>query len=356
MVQTAGLTKRERVDAALAGGEVDRVPVSAWRHFIPEETSPATLAEAHLRFLSTYDWDWLKVNPRATYYAEAFGNQYDLGSYTGVIPRFVSGPLGSAADLRKIQPVSPTGGAFGEQLQLLELIRRGIGDAHFIQTVFSPLSVLAFLGARPTGNSTPAEVTAAQPAAVRRLIDEDPAGVHAALGAIAETLAGYARAAVEAGASGLFYAIVRLAREGVLTEEEYATFGKPYDLKVLGAVRGAPFSMLHICGSKVYFDQATDYPVQAINWAAVGQGNPSVGEALRKTRLALVGGVDETGALARGDAARVAADARDAIEATGGRRLLLAPGCSIAMSTPESGLRALRAAAEGDGGALPGTH
>ncbi len=351
MVQTSQLTKRERVDAALAGREVDRVPVTAWRHFVPEETSPTSLAEAHLRFFWKYDFDWIKVNPRATYYAEAFGNQYDFGSYTGVIPRFVSGPLSSAADLRKIKPVSPTGGAFGEQLQALELIRRGIGDARFIQTVFSPLSVLAFLGARPTGHSTQAEVTAAQPAAVRRLIDEDPEGVHQALGAIAGTLAGYARAAVDAGASGLFYAIVRLAREGVLSEEEYATFGKPYDLKVLEAVRGAPFSLLHICGPKVYFDQVTDYPVQAINWAAVGQGNPDVGQALKRTKLALVGGVDETGALARGDAAEVAAQAKAAIRATGGRRLLLAPGCSIAMNTPESGLRALREAAEGDGGA-----
>ena len=349
MTQRAQLTKRERVEAALAGREVDRVPVSAWRHFIPEETSPTTLAEAHFRFLRKFDWDWLKVNPRATYYAEAFGNRYDYGDYAGVFPRFVSGPLSSAADLRSIHPVSPTGGAFGEQLELLRLVKRGIGDAHFVQTVFSPLSVLAFLGARPEGHGSQAEVAKAQPAAVRRLIDEDPAGVHAALGAIAETLAGYARAVVETGASGLFYAIVRLAREGVLTSDEYATYGRPYDLQVLRAVQGSPFSMLHICGAKVHFDQVSDYPVQAINWAAVGQGNPDVAEARNRTKLALIGGVDEAGTLPRGSPEDVIAQARDAIRATGGRRFLLAPGCSVAMSAPEGNLLALRQAVEGGG-------
>lgn len=350
------MTKRERIDAALAGREVDRVPVSAWRHFIPEESDPpeepdpTSLAEAHLSFFRGFDWDWLKVNPRATYYAEAFGARYDFGDYAGVFPRYASGPLDSSADLAGIRPVSPTGGVFGEQLELLRLIKRGIGDAHFVQTVFSPLSVLGFLGARADGHPSAQQVAAAQPAAVRRLIDEDPAGVHLALSAIAETLAGYASAAIDAGASGLFYAIVRLAREGVLTPDEYATFGRPYDLRVLEAVQGAPFNMLHVCGSRVHFELVSDYPVHAINWAAVGQGNPDVGEALRRTKLALIGGVDETGILRRGSPAEVVAASREAIRATGGRRFLLAPGCGVGLSPSEENLRALRRAVEPEAG------
>jgi uroporphyrinogen decarboxylase len=70
------LSKRERVDAARRGAPVDRVPAAAWQHFIPEERVAAPLAEAHRRFFDTFDWDWLKVNPRATVYAEAWGNQY----------------------------------------------------------------------------------------------------------------------------------------------------------------------------------------------------------------------------------------------------------------------------------------
>jgi uroporphyrinogen decarboxylase len=52
-------------------------------------------------------------------------------------------------DLDVITWRDPTDGVFAEQLDLLQRIKAGIGDAHFVQTVFSPLSVLAFLVARP---------------------------------------------------------------------------------------------------------------------------------------------------------------------------------------------------------------
>src|SRR5512145_2236574 len=145
----AQLSKRERVDAALRGTAVDRVPVSAWRHFIPEERDTAALAEASLHFFRTFDWDWLKVNPRATYYAEAWGNQYNFDDYERVIPRRVAGPFDHPDGLERITPLNPTDDVFGEQLVLLRRIKAGIGNAHFIQTIFSPLSVLAFLVDRP---------------------------------------------------------------------------------------------------------------------------------------------------------------------------------------------------------------
>jgi uroporphyrinogen decarboxylase len=345
---TSQLTKRERVEAALAGKPTDRVPVSAWRHFVPAETAPRTLADAHLDFFREYDWDWLKVNPRATYYAEAWGNRYDFADYSGVFPRLLGGPVESPADLARIQPVDPAGGVFAEHLELLRLIEAGLGGAHFLQTVFSPLSVLGFLAARPAEHSQESS-SAAQLAAVRRLIDENPAGLHAALAAVAETLAGYAQRAVDAGASGIFFAIVRLARKGALTPEEHAAFGRPYDLKVLRVVQGAPLNLLHVCGPEAYFDQLSDYPVQAINWAASGEGgrgNPGVAEARTRTRLALVGGLDEGGVLQRGTPEQVEAAAREAIRASGGRGFLLAPGCGAAMDVPPSNLKALRRSAE----------
>ena len=339
-------SKRERVTAALHGDPVDRVPVAAWRHFIPEERSAEILADASLHFFNQFDWDWLKVNPRATCFAEAWGNQYDFDDYTGVLPRLISGPLQSAADLTKIEPVSPTAGVFGEQLDLLKRIKVGIDGAHFVQTVFSPLSVLAFLAAHP-GDQMADLGLDSDFGYVRQLLHERPDEAHAALSAIAETLSGYAAASVEAGASGIFYAIVRLAREGVLSEEEYVTFGRPYDLQVLAAVAPAEFNMLHICGPRVYFDKVVDYPVHAINWAAVGQGNPSVAEARARTNQALIGGVDEHGALAHGGEDAVLAEAQGAISITGGRHFLLAPGCGVDMDTPAATLSTLRRSVDG---------
>lgn len=341
------LTKRERVEAALKGDHVDRVPVSAWQHFLPAERQPETLAAASLNYFREFDWDWLKVNPRATYYAEAWGSRYNFDKYNGVLPKLESSPLQSPAELENIHEVSGTDGVFAEQLKLIQLIKAGIGDAHFIQTVFSPLSVLYFLVERPRSKPLSPEAQAnVQYTDLRRFLRENPKGAHAALKNIAATLGKFGAAAVEAGASGLFFAIVKLAREGVLSKPEFEEFGKPYDLQVLKAVEGASFNLLHVCGPRAYLDIAADYPVHALNWAAVGQHNPSLGEAHKHASQALVGGVDEVDTLQHGTPDQVIQQALAAIEASGGRRHLLTPGCATSVDVPAANLHALRKAVE----------
>lgn len=339
------LSKRERVDAVLRREKPDRVPVAAWRHFLDEERAADTLAQVSLKHFYDFDWDWLKVNPRATYYAEAWGNQYDFTKYDAVLPRLIEGPINTPADLEKIREISPTEGVFAEQLELVRLVKGGIGDAHFVQTVFSPLSVLAFLVARPQKTGIDAAIQA-QYDGLRKFLRENPKGAHAALENIAATLGKYAAAAVDAGASGVFFAVVKLAREGILTADEFKEFGVPYDQQVLQAVRGAPLNLLHICGPRVHFDLALDYPVHAINWATLNQKNPTVGEASRQTSKTLIGGVDELGALQTGTPEQVIVEAHAAIRATGGQQLLLTPGCGTNVDVPEGNLHALRKSVE----------
>ncbi|MDW8234508.1 MAG: uroporphyrinogen decarboxylase family protein [Roseiflexaceae bacterium] len=338
-------TKRTRLEAALQGEMVDRPPVAAWRHFIAAEYAAAPLAEAHLCFFREYDWDWLKINPRATYYAEAWGARYDYNDYQGVLPRLVVNPFRTPDDLDRIQPCSIETAALAEQLDLVRHIRASIADVHVVQTLFSPLSVLMFLLARPEDPRSD-EGLILQIERLRTLLRHYPAIAHRALNAIAETLASYAGSVVAAGASGIFFAIVRLARVGALSIDEFATFGVPYDWKVLEAVRHAPFNILHICGPKVYFDQACRYPVHAINWATQGQGNPTLAEARALTGKALIGGIDEHGALLHGTPEDVLAEAHQSLGRAGQVGILLAPGCAVDESTPPRNLRALRRAVE----------
>lgn len=347
MSQLNRLNKRERVAAALAGEPVDRAPVSAWRHFIPAERRPDTLAQASLKHFRDFDWDWLKVNPRATYYAEAWGSSYDYDRYTSVLPELKASPLQTPAHLERIVEVSGTAGVFAEQLELIKLIKAGIGEAHFIQTVFSPLSVLYFLVAAPQQQPrTLDELSELQYADLRRYLRENPKDAHTALKNIATTLGKFSAAAVDAGASGLFFAIVKLARQGVLSQAEFEEFGKPYDLQVLKAVEDAPFNLLHICGPRAYFDIATEYPVHALNWASVGQHNPTLEEAKKHAHQALVGGVDEVENLQHGTPDQVVAEALAALEATGGRHHLLTPGCATGVDVPAENLHALRRSVE----------
>lgn len=333
------------MEAALHGDAVDRPPVAAWRHFIPAEHAAAPLAEAHLRFFQEYDWDWLKINPRATYYAETWGARYDYADYHGVLPRLIEGVVRTPGDLARVTPRGIDTPALAEQLDLVRRIKSGVADAHLVQTVFSPLSVLMLLFARPE-DPRGDEGLGLQVERLRTLLQNHQSIAHVALSAIAETLAGYAAATVAGGASGIFFAIVRLARAGALSAEEFATFGVPYDQRVLEAVQHASFNILHVCGPKVYFDQVRWYPVHAINWATLGQGNPSLAEARALTSKALIGGVDEHGVLLHGEPGAVAAEAHRSLGRSGQVGILLAPGCAVDETTPAANLHALRHAVE----------
>ncbi|MFN8633267.1 MAG: uroporphyrinogen decarboxylase family protein [Chloroflexota bacterium] len=338
------MNKHERVAAALAGRDVDRPPVGTWRHFVGRESNASDLAAAMVEFQRAYDWDWVKVNPRATYFAEAWGNTYDFTRYFSVVPMATRVMLESVCDLARIEPVSPTGGAFGEQLDAFDRIRRELdGEAPIVQTVFSPLSVIGWLAGGPAGFSVPG-LPSSLPL-LRAAIEQVPELLEQALDAVTETLAAYVRETVAAGADGIFYAIVRLARDGALTREEYARFGRPYDLRVLDAVAGASLNVLHICGDHVYFDAVADYPVQAISWNSESAGNPSFGEAATMTSAAVMGGVAEDTTLPFGSPLDVARAVQAALLATGGRRTLIASGCSLDSRTPHENLLALRDAA-----------
>jgi uroporphyrinogen decarboxylase len=328
----ATLTKRERVLAALRGKEVDRVPVSAWGHDYLREWTAEGLAEATLEAYRRYDWDFIKVNPRASYYAEDWGCRYQPSGRADAPPQTLAVAVKSAADLRRLRPLEPSRGAYSEQLAALRLIRDGLsGEAPFIQTVFSPLAVAS----RLAGSHEP----------IRQYMEQEPQALEAALGVIGETLAAYARACLEAGADGIFFASVEWGSRSYASAEQYSRFGRPFDLQVLEAVHGASFNLLHVCRNNNMLTDLLDYPVHAFHWATTGADNPSLAEILARTDKAVMGGVSHDSTILSNRPEEVAAEARAAIEATGGRRFLLAPGCSIAPTTPEANLRAMIAAA-----------
>ena len=105
--------------------------------------------------------------------------------------------------------------------------------------------------------------------------------------------------------------------------------------------------MLHNCGDGIYFDLLADYPVEAISWAATLPGNPTLAEGKERTTKAVMGGVSEKTTLLDGTPEQVAAEVRAALAETEGRRVLLAPGCSIPPATPAANLRAAAEAERG---------
>src|SRR5918911_421428 len=146
------ISKRERVRAALAGQEVDRVPIAFWG-------------------------DW------------------------GRLPR-----------------LDPTSGWLAEHVESTRRVREALGpDVPIIQTLFSPITIAHKLS---LGDS------------FGRYVRQHRDELHAGLALIARSSIDFARATLEAGADGFFYA-TQEATLDELTEPEFAELGKRYDLAVL---------------------------------------------------------------------------------------------------------------------------
>jgi uroporphyrinogen decarboxylase len=325
------VNKKERVDAALRGEQVDRVPASMWGHDFEREWNPQTLAEAMVENFTRYDWDYMKVNPRASYHVEDWGVKVRPSGEKYKPPVIESSLIRSASDWKRLRPLEPDQGALGEQLKALQLINHSVGyDAYFVQTIFCPLGVAKYLA----GNKN-------EP--VLHSIHEDRSAMHTALRVITETFINYAIACLEEGASGIFYATNGWATQGMLTPDQYREFGEQYDLEFLDAIKSrSKFNILHNCGSHIYFDLLETYPVQAINWAATLEGNPDLREGKLRSDKAVMGGISEKTVLKNGSPEQVREEVEKALELTGGRFFLLAPGCSIPPETPAENLFAIR--------------
>lgn len=326
------MSKRERVEAALRGTAVDRPPISFWRHFFEKETSAPGLAEAMLGFQRQHDWDFMKVNPRACYHVEPWGCRFQFSGRSDVAPTLVQSAVNTAEDWRKIKPVSPTAGALGEQLEALRLIKEGLrGEVPFVETVFTPLSIAGRL-------------TASEDIMLEHL-RQYPDRVHEALEAITTTFVNFAKACLDVGVDGLFYATTSWATYERLTDTVYAEFGRPYDLRVLRAVERAPLNILHVCRSRNMLRNLLDYPAHAVNWATADPTNPTLREVWQQSHRAVIGGIDHVGTLQQGTPDAVRAEVGGAVAQTR-EGLLLGPGCSISPQTPELNLRAAREAVD----------
>ena len=53
--------REERVRAALAGKEVDRVPVAAWMYLSAFDQDPISLASKEVDLTEKYDFDYIKT-------------------------------------------------------------------------------------------------------------------------------------------------------------------------------------------------------------------------------------------------------------------------------------------------------
>lgn len=337
-------TKKQRLEAVLNGELADRPPVSAWRHFTEAEHNAQDLSKAMIAFQRKYEWDYMKINPRAVYYHEAWGNEYDYSKYNDVVPLRTKHIIDTKDDLVKIQELSGVDGVFAEQLEAIRLIKAEIKDeVPMFQTIFTPIGVLLNLcGLRSLGRyrESPREDSA-----LINLIYEDKEMVHKALFAIACTLAKYAAAVIKSGADGVFYAALGMARTGYFTKEEWEEFVKPYDLIVLEELKKS-ITILHTCGIYANPEWFVDYPINILHWAESATGNVQLKDCTSWIGNKIpMGGVDER-LFGTGAAEEIGRRAKNTIKTLSDRPFVFAPDCSVSIKTLDDEFWAFRNAVE----------
>lgn len=328
------MTHWERVRATLKGEEVDRVAVSIWRHYYAKETSARSLAEAMLAFQKRFDWDFMKINPRASYHAEGWGVEM---KYSGdLAPEVKKTPVSKPDDWLKLKPLKLDSGVLKEHLEAVERITRDLkGSVPFVMTVFNPISIAARLA--------PSEQLFLEH------LHHHPDKIRHALEVVTETFIRFSRACLERGASGLFFATTAWATSETMSAEDYRQFARPYDLKLLNSLPPAEFHILHVCRYHNYLRDLADYPVSAVSWDARGAGNCSLAEGKAVlSGKAVIGGISNLDDLVKATPGQLTGEVIGLRTAMGKRGWMLGPGCTFLPETPEANLQAIRQAVDSD--------
>lgn len=324
------MTKLERIRAAIAGEQTDRIPYSLWSHIPGVDLIPEKIAEETYRFYKKFDVDFVKTLNNGMYSVEDFGGEVDYsGIEKGGVAALTRSPVSSAEDWDTIRAADTGKGALARELRYLDLLMERLDGepVPVVFTIFSPL-------------------TTASKLSENRIMEHIRQGqgrrVHRALEAITETTCRLVERAIEGGASGIFFA-TQLSNYGIMPEAWYEEFGKPYDIRVLESSKGW-CNMLHAHGDDIMFPLLRDYPAQVFNWH-VGESLPDMDEALLMTKKCVMGG------LRRGDITEdrrnaIANQIYRAIRVTGGRRLILTPGCVIRYPLNENTMHYVKQAKE----------
>ncbi len=269
------------------------------------------LAAAHLAFARRFEPDFLRV----------------MNDHPYPAPALMS--IDRPSDWAGLEVLNGKEAGWGHQLQALETIVRGLkGQTWVVDTVYSPWTLLARLGTREL---------------MIRTARENPGFLRHALDMVAQSLANYVRHALATGIQGIFYCVTE-ARHDRLSPAEFQEWCAPYDRVVLQAAQGAPFNILHVHGSRIYFEGLKDYPIGAASWAHFHAG-PGLARGLAEWDRPVLGGLDEASLHRQTPGSLHHYFQRNAPELWL-PRLVLTPGCSLRPDISPHILDAVRAGVE----------
>lgn len=206
-----------------------------------------------------------------------------------------------------------TRGALARELRSFEIARDMMPDIPVFFTVFSPMTIAGKLSrGRIHGQITDGA---------------DRALIHRALSQIADDVAALSRAAIAAGADGVFFAHQDAGR-GLMSADDFGEFVVTYDVEALAGARDGRFNILHLHGDLVRFHEMLAYPVDGFNWH-IWETKPSANAALCMTSKTVVGGINRW-SITRNDTVAIGRQIDSLLGETGDTAdIIITPGCTI---------------------------
>jgi uroporphyrinogen decarboxylase len=321
------MNKRERLERTLAGEAVDRVPVALWRPFPGDDQRAHDFAQCVLDFQQRYDWDFVNVCPSPNYAVIDHGVQDEWQGEPGGERVYLKRPVRRSLDWTELRALDPGRGELGKQIMGLRLIQDGLRDhdVPLIMTVYSPLTQAA----RIVGKDSLLRHLRTQ---TERLIT--------GLNVLTESTMRFVDALKLIGIAGIYY-VIEHADYDMLSEDEYETFGLPYDNKVLEALPETWWlNTVYLQGQAPMMRFAGHYRVQIWNRSELAGGKTIFDGAA-------CGGLDAKSHLLQGTPAVIRSTAREAMSEMSNRRLILSTGGTVSAVTPLSNLRTVREVVEG---------
>ncbi len=288
------MNKIERMRACLAGQVPDRVPASFWFHFPQHQAHGQASIDAHLEYYRQVDPDFLKIM-----------NEHP---YQGNVQ------IKNPADWRKLKPAPIKSDFFQAQLDEIKQITDALdGECLTTTTIFNPFS---------SGNH-------ASGRRVTEHLKADPQSVNIGLATIAESLAEFAQACLEAGADGIYFS-AQGGDADRFSEAEFLEFIKPHDLTVLNAIREqGELHIIHICRDNNRLHLYCNYPGHVFNWAVTAPVNLSLKAGKRLFGRPVLGGLDNRGVIVDGSPAEIEAAVHDIIDKIGPKNLIIGADCTL---------------------------
>jgi uroporphyrinogen decarboxylase len=298
------MKKIERLRAVLAGQVPDRVPASFWFHFPDEQAHGEAAVKAHLDYYRQVNPDFLKIMNEHHY-------QFTV-------------PVKNPGDWRKLKPAPLKSEFFQAQLDEIKQITDMLqGECLTTTTIFNPFSS----GNHATGGL------------VTEHLKADPQSVHIGLATIAESLAEFSLACLEAGADGIYFA-AQGGEANRFNEHEFLQFIKPHDLTVLNAIRAeGELNIIHICGANVRLHLYCNYPGQIFNWAVTPRGNLSLKSGKRLFNRPVLGGLDNRGVIVNGKPEEIEKAVHEVIRAAGPSDLIIGADCTLPTEIARENIR-----------------